>query len=104
MKFRTFDSTLWAHLPRDFAENEDTAWVTCPNSLFGPQRGPDVYHQYINQLAYADQLGFDGVVINEHHQERLKQHNHISSLMTKRTEVPRRVPTRPHGAHARADR
>ena len=68
MKFWMFHLMPWPHLPQDFEEKYDTAWVTCPNSLFDTQRGPDVYHQYINQLVYADQLGFDGVVINEHHQ------------------------------------
>lgn len=68
MKFWMFHLMPWPYLPADFEEKYDTAWVTCPNSLFDPQRGPDVYQRYINQLAYADELGFDGVVINEHHQ------------------------------------
>ena len=68
MKFWMFHLMPWPHLPENFTEQYDTAWVTCSNSLFDPERGPEVYHQYIDQLAYADTLGFDGVVINEHHQ------------------------------------
>lgn len=68
MKFWMFHLMPWPHLPGNFTEQYDTAWVTCSNILFDPERGPEVYHQYIDQLAYADTLGFDGVVINEHHQ------------------------------------
>src|SRR6266849_4848445 len=68
MKFWMFHLMPWPYLPNDFDEKYDTAWVTCPNALFDPERGPEVYHRYINQLAYADELGFDGVVIYEHHQ------------------------------------
>jgi hypothetical protein len=64
MKFWMFHLMPWPHLPDDFEEKYDTAWVTCPNTLFDSARGPEVYHGYINQLAYADELGFDGVVIN----------------------------------------
>lgn len=68
MKFWMFHLMPWPYLPENFTEQYDTAWVTCSNSLFDPARGPEVYHQYIDQLVYADTLGFDGVVINEHHQ------------------------------------
>jgi alkanesulfonate monooxygenase SsuD/methylene tetrahydromethanopterin reductase-like flavin-dependent oxidoreductase (luciferase family) len=39
-----------------------------PNALFDPALGPDLYREYIDTLAYADELGFDGVCVNEHHQ------------------------------------
>ena len=37
-------------------------------SLFDPAKGHKLYREYINTLAYAEELGFDGVCVNEHHQ------------------------------------
>jgi hypothetical protein len=34
MRFFCFHLMPWAHLPEDFAQRYDSAWVTCPNSLF----------------------------------------------------------------------
>ena len=44
----------------------DTAWVTLSNKHYDPKKGFELY--YLDQLEYADQLGFDGVCVNEHHQ------------------------------------
>ena len=58
----------YPHLPADFDQKYDTGWVTVPNALWDAQRSRGLYQQYIDQLAYADELGFDGMVLNEHHQ------------------------------------
>jgi alkanesulfonate monooxygenase SsuD/methylene tetrahydromethanopterin reductase-like flavin-dependent oxidoreductase (luciferase family) len=44
------------------------AWVTVPNALFDPEVGHEVYNRYLDELILADELGFDGVCVNEHHQ------------------------------------
>lgn len=92
MKFWMFHLMPWPHLPQDFEEKYDTAWVTCPNTLFDPQQGPEVYHRYINQLAYADQFGFDGVVINEHPQNAygiMPSPNLIAAALSQRIQKAR---------------
>jgi len=38
MKFWMFHLMPWPYLPNDFDEKYDTAWVTCPNALFDPER------------------------------------------------------------------
>src|SRR5262249_32486342 len=58
----------YPHLPADFDEKYDTGWVTVPNRLWDSEKSRGLYQQYIDQLAYADELGFDGMVLNEHHQ------------------------------------
>src|SRR5215208_2335751 len=58
----------WPYLPADFDEKYDSAWVTCPNDLYDPERGHALYSRYIDELALGDELGFDGVCVNEHHQ------------------------------------
>jgi alkanesulfonate monooxygenase SsuD/methylene tetrahydromethanopterin reductase-like flavin-dependent oxidoreductase (luciferase family) len=49
-------------------EKRDTAWLTLPNSLYDPQKGIKTYARYIRELELADELGFDGICVNEHHQ------------------------------------
>ena len=42
-------------------------WVDFPNKYFDPARGHELYQRYLSQLVLADKLGFDAVVVNEHH-------------------------------------
>ena len=88
MKFYFFHLMSWPYLPDDFAQTHDSAWVWVPNSLFDPARGPDLYREYIDTLAYADELGFDGICVNEHHQTAyglMPSPNLIAAALTQRT-------------------
>jgi alkanesulfonate monooxygenase SsuD/methylene tetrahydromethanopterin reductase-like flavin-dependent oxidoreductase (luciferase family) len=42
-------------------------WVDIPNAHFDPVEGQRLYKTYIDELVLADQLGYDGLVVNEHH-------------------------------------
>lgn len=88
MKFFFFHLMSWPHLPSDFAEKYDSAWVWCPNSLYDPVKGQEVYNGYIDLLAYAEELGFDGLCVNEHHQNAyglMPSPNLIAAMLTQRT-------------------
>jgi alkanesulfonate monooxygenase SsuD/methylene tetrahydromethanopterin reductase-like flavin-dependent oxidoreductase (luciferase family) len=77
----------WPHLPADFDTNYDSAWVWLSNSFYDPAQGHDLYREYINTLAYADELGFDGVCVNEHHQNAyglMPSPNVIAGALTQR--------------------
>jgi alkanesulfonate monooxygenase SsuD/methylene tetrahydromethanopterin reductase-like flavin-dependent oxidoreductase (luciferase family) len=67
MKFTWFNLMPWPHLPADFRERHRSVWVDIPSRLYDPMKGHDVYHTYLDQLEYAEQLGFDGIGVNEHH-------------------------------------
>jgi alkanesulfonate monooxygenase SsuD/methylene tetrahydromethanopterin reductase-like flavin-dependent oxidoreductase (luciferase family) len=59
-----------------------------PNSLYDPAKGHDLYQEYIETLAYAEELGFDGVCVNEHHQNAyglMPSPNLIAAALTQRT-------------------
>lgn len=75
---------------RDLAEDYDgPAWVWIPNDLYDPETGSTYYREYIDQLAYAEELGFDGVCVNEHHQNAyglMPSPNLIAAALTQRTE------------------
>jgi alkanesulfonate monooxygenase SsuD/methylene tetrahydromethanopterin reductase-like flavin-dependent oxidoreductase (luciferase family) len=46
----------------------ESAWVTFPNGLYNPSVGQLLYNRYLDELEHAEELGFDGVCVNEHHQ------------------------------------
>ena len=42
-------------------------WVDFPNRLYDPVKGHALYTRYLSEYVLADKLGFDGLVVNEHH-------------------------------------
>ena len=58
----------YADLDLSYDEKYDSAWITLPNSYYDPKKGAKLYNRYLDELEYADELGFDGVCVNEHHQ------------------------------------
>jgi alkanesulfonate monooxygenase SsuD/methylene tetrahydromethanopterin reductase-like flavin-dependent oxidoreductase (luciferase family) len=81
---------LMPYRPLDFAERHKhrSAWVVLPNSLYDPVKGADEYEAYIDQLCYAEQLGFDAIGVNEHHQTAygmMPAPNLIASALIQRT-------------------
>jgi alkanesulfonate monooxygenase SsuD/methylene tetrahydromethanopterin reductase-like flavin-dependent oxidoreductase (luciferase family) len=45
-----------------------TAWVHLSNELYDPRKGAALYARYLDELCFAEEVGFDGVAVNEHHQ------------------------------------
>lgn len=68
MKFFAFHLMPWDRLPADFAQRHASAWTWIPNALYDPAHGGTLYNRYLDELVLADRLGFDGVCVNEHHQ------------------------------------
>ncbi len=68
MQFFAFHLMPYDELPADFEERYSTAWTWVPNELYEPEHGGRLYNRYLDELVLADQLGFDGVCVNEHHQ------------------------------------
>ena len=78
----------YPYLPADFDEKYDTGWITVPNSLWDRKRSRGLLNEYVDQLAYADELGFDGVVLNEHHQNiygLMPSPNILAAALTQKT-------------------
>ena len=68
MKFHWFNLMPWPHLPEDFRETNRSVWVDVDSRLYDPVEGHRVYNEYLDQLEFAADLGFDGIGVNEHHQ------------------------------------
>jgi alkanesulfonate monooxygenase SsuD/methylene tetrahydromethanopterin reductase-like flavin-dependent oxidoreductase (luciferase family) len=85
MRFFSFHLMPYPALPADY---DGPAWITCPNQLFDPAVGARVYNQYLDQLIYAEALGFDGVCVNEHHQNAyglMPSPNLMASILARQT-------------------
>ena len=69
-------------------ERRNTAWLTLPNALYDPAIGVKSYNRYIGELELADELGFDGICVNEHHQTAyglMPAPNLIAALLARTT-------------------
>src|SRR6266446_4473758 len=61
MKFSWFHLMPYRWLPPDFRERYHGVWVDVPNRLYDPERGHELYNEYLDMLEYAGQMGFDGL-------------------------------------------
>jgi hypothetical protein len=48
-------------------EKYRSVWVDIPSSLYDPARGHELCNTYLDQLEFAETVGFDGIGVNEHH-------------------------------------
>ena len=88
MKVCFFHLMPYQDLPSDFEENYRSAWVDAPNSLFDPEKCQDYYDDYLEELQFADTVGFDGVCVNEHHNNAyglMPSPNLIASVLSRTT-------------------
>jgi alkanesulfonate monooxygenase SsuD/methylene tetrahydromethanopterin reductase-like flavin-dependent oxidoreductase (luciferase family) len=88
MQFVCFHLMPYPDLPADFEERYESAWLTCPNTLFDPVRGHTIYNQYLDQLEAAERLGFDVIGVNEHHQNAyglMPSPNIMAACLARRT-------------------
>ncbi|MCY4104280.1 MAG: LLM class flavin-dependent oxidoreductase [bacterium] len=88
MQFFMFHLMPYPYLPEDFDERE-SAWVTLSNSNYDPTVGTGLYNRYLDELEYAEQLGFDGICVNEHHQNAygtMPSPNLMAAALVRRTE------------------
>src|SRR5581483_7312478 len=88
MEFHLFHLMPWPYLPDDFERHNPSAWVTYSNANYDPVKGHELYNRYLDELEYAEELGFDGVCVNEHHQTAYGQMpapNLIAAALARRT-------------------
>ena len=82
--------SLMPYRPLDIheASKHRAAWVVLPNRLYDPVKGAEEYQSHIDSLVYAEDLGFDGIAVNEHHQTAygmMPAPNLIASALIART-------------------
>ena len=68
MQVMLFHLMPYADLDLEATQDFPTAWCTLPNAFYDPKKGHALYNRYLDELEYGEQLGFDGLCVNEHHQ------------------------------------
>ena len=68
MKVFAFHLMPYAHLDMSYTERHRAAWVVLPNTYFDPKKGHELYNRYLDELELVAELGYDGISVNEHHQ------------------------------------
>ncbi|MEX2146132.1 MAG: hypothetical protein WED01_03875 [Candidatus Rokuibacteriota bacterium] len=48
-------------LPDDFETRYRSVWVDVPHSFHDPEKTRGLYHEYLDELEFAKQCGFDGL-------------------------------------------
>src|ERR1700691_4802015 len=89
MKFTWFNLMPWPYLPDDFRQKHRSVWVDIDSKLFDPEKSHELYNTYIDLLEYAGMLGFDGIGVNEHHQNAyglMPSPNLIAAGLARRTD------------------
>ena len=88
MKLHFFHLMPWPDLPDSFQQDHRSVWVDVPSSLYDPARGHEVYNEYMDELEYAADCGFDGICVNEHHSNAyglMPSPNIIAAALARRT-------------------
>jgi alkanesulfonate monooxygenase SsuD/methylene tetrahydromethanopterin reductase-like flavin-dependent oxidoreductase (luciferase family) len=89
MKFHWFHLMPYRFLPDDFKQKHRSVWVDIPRSLYDPKVGHRLYNEYLDQLEFADRMGFDGICVNEHHQNAyglMPSPNIMAGALARRTQ------------------
>ena len=66
LRFNCMHFMPYAHLPENHKDYK-SVWVNLSNKHYDPDKGHALYQRYLAELVLADQLGYDAVVVNEHH-------------------------------------
>jgi alkanesulfonate monooxygenase SsuD/methylene tetrahydromethanopterin reductase-like flavin-dependent oxidoreductase (luciferase family) len=61
VKIYNFDLLAYPHVPKEAPR------TPVPSSYFDPVKGAANYNEHLEEMTYCEELGFDGVVFNEHH-------------------------------------
>jgi alkanesulfonate monooxygenase SsuD/methylene tetrahydromethanopterin reductase-like flavin-dependent oxidoreductase (luciferase family) len=88
MKLMWFHLMPYTELPDDFRDKHPSVWVDIHSSLFDPRRAHHMYNDFMDELEYAAECGFDAVCVNEHHSNGyglMPSPNLIASALARRT-------------------
>ncbi len=57
----------YVHVKEEDLDKYPAGRLLFPNTYFEPQKAHELYNMYHEQYAFADEVGFDGIMTNEHH-------------------------------------
>jgi alkanesulfonate monooxygenase SsuD/methylene tetrahydromethanopterin reductase-like flavin-dependent oxidoreductase (luciferase family) len=66
MKLMYFTERAYIYAPEDEVI-KNRGFFGLPNRFFDPQKGSELYNTYLDEAVYAEEMGYDGLILNEHH-------------------------------------
>ncbi len=88
MNFQFFHLMPYRDLPDDFPDRYNSVWVDIPSELFDAEKAHGMYNDALDELEAAAKSGYDGVCVNEHHQNgygMMPSPNLMAATLTRRT-------------------
>ena len=88
MRFLWFHLMPYQDLPKDFKPTHNSIWVDVDPKLFDPTKAHQYYNDYMDELEFAADCGFDAICVNEHHGNAygiMPSPNLIASALARRT-------------------
>jgi alkanesulfonate monooxygenase SsuD/methylene tetrahydromethanopterin reductase-like flavin-dependent oxidoreductase (luciferase family) len=88
MKLMWFHLMPYTELPDDFRQTNNSVWVDIHSKLFDPKRAHLMYNDFMDEMEFAADCGFDAVCCNEHHSNGyglMPSPNLIASALARRT-------------------
>ena len=88
MKLLWFHLMPYTELPEDFRDKHPSIWVDVHSSLFDPKRAHLMYNDFMDEMEFAADCGFDAVCVNEHHSNGyglMPSPNLIATALARRT-------------------
>ena len=89
MRFHWFAQQYYTELPEDYGTSIHSSWVTAPAGVADPTQVGENYRMYLRLMQDADRLGWDSLLLNEHHQTSLAMTpspNLIAAILATTTE------------------
>jgi alkanesulfonate monooxygenase SsuD/methylene tetrahydromethanopterin reductase-like flavin-dependent oxidoreductase (luciferase family) len=88
-----FSEQPYGHVTEDDLAPYESGRMHFPNTNFDPEKAHVLYNNYHEQYAWADEVGFDGIMSNEHHSSywcmkpSVNVDAAVISKVTKRTKI-----------------
>jgi alkanesulfonate monooxygenase SsuD/methylene tetrahydromethanopterin reductase-like flavin-dependent oxidoreductase (luciferase family) len=88
MKLMWFHLMPYTELPENFKAEHPSIWVNIDSGLFDPKRAHHMYNDFMDELEFAADVGFDAICVNEHHSNGyglMPSPNLIAGALARRT-------------------
>ncbi|MBJ19465.1 MAG: LLM class flavin-dependent oxidoreductase [bacterium] len=88
MKIGNFNLMSYRHLPDDFSEKHDSIYIELPSELVDSELMNANYNEWLDELEFAESVGFDMLGVNEHHSNgygMMPSPNLMAAALTRRT-------------------
>ena len=67
MKVYYFSEFPYHEYPDEEGDKFPSLRLTFPNTYFEPETASDLFKRYFDECVYVDEMGYDGIMVNEHH-------------------------------------